>query len=664
MDHSTREPVKLIPCELCGSEAKLLCFCRKCSLCESCIGKHLISEPTLAHKPVTFSQSEIAAQYEREFSEIREHEQRLMQEVSQRQEENEALKARLKQESQRLEQFKCTCLEYVALAVEVATQKLAQSAEVIGREMVEKCQAQNTLLEEASLALENGEDHHYLASLRKGSTALLDYKIDLKDVNPESLLRAGIDFRLEPLVSKTVPTPEPKPVVTGIPRTTAKRNTRPSESSIPTPKSAATKNRTDSTRISQSIHKRPSTVRVPEETKQPKQSTKQKVPDIDVDPSPGPPLMRYQTETPGNNKSESFAKTERSQLLYQTAKNVLEMSAMVESLRTPKESTTTRESSFFAARKSSKSPHDYDGSPTSADVKRGIPRLSLQPGFTAGFSLLSSARKQAEEEKQSQAKACLITVMEGSPQLIVHDLALQTSELKSFEGIDPFLKGTFYCMAGLQVFILGGVGSEALPSTIKKCCWIFSPLSDTMEQGPSMHISRYNCSAVCFKDCVFVTGGIGIETSALKDCERMDLKTRKWRKVGNLNVSRESHAMAEHVGRLYVAGGPGASPFETYNPVNDRWALLNIKINATGKATMFSADDRLVVLHEKSLTFAWLDKRNSQDAQELPERGWWTGGVPVRHEAAVYLVRGASVYAYDFATAVLSQVEGWPCFSL
>lgn len=661
MDPSTREPVKIIPCEFCGSEAKLLCFCRKCSLCESCIGKHLISEPTLAHKPVTFSQSEIAAQYEREFTEIREHEQRLMLEVSQRQEETACLKAALKQESQRLEQFKSTCLEYVALAVEVAKQKLAQAAEVIGREMVEKCQAQRDVLDEANNALESGEDHHYLNYIRQGNSSILAYKIDLKEVNPEALLRAGIDFRLEPLVSKPLPVEDRPTSASSIPKFGTKRPTRPAEPStaIPTPKHAATKTKTDASRLSQSMSKRPAGKT--EEAKQPKpQAVKPKVSDIDLDPSPGPPLARYQTETPGNTRSEAISKTGRAQLLSQTAKNVLEMSALVESMRTPREN-STKDSSFFPNRTDSKSPlNEQSNSPPPEEIRRGAARLSLQPGQIAGlgFTLLSSARRQAEEEKTENV-ACLYSVREGTTQLWVHDLASRTSEVKSFDGIDPFLKGTFSCLMGAQVFILGGVGSESLPSTIKKTCWIFTSHSDTMEQGPNMHISRYNCSAICFKDSVFVSGGIGIESSALKDCERLDIKTRKWRKAGNLNVSRESHAMAEHIGRLYVAGGPGAAPFETYNPVNDRWALINIKANTSGKATMFSADDRIVVLHDKSLTNTWVDKRNSQDAQELPERGWWTGSVPVRSGAAIYLVRGDRIYAYDMAAGVVSQVEGW-----
>ena len=661
MDPSTREPVKIIPCEFCGSEAKLLCFCRKCSLCESCIGKHLISEPTLAHKPVTFSQSEIAAQYEREFTEIREHEQRLMKEVSQRQEETTSLKVALKQESQRLEQFKSACLEYVALAVEVATQKLAQVAEVIGKEMVEKCQEQRAVLEEASNALEGGEEHHYLSYLRQGNTSLLDYKIDLKEVNPEGLLRAGIDFHLEPLASKQ-PIAEKPVTVTSIPKFGAKKPSRLAESTtaVPTPKNSTTKTRTDTSRLSQSMSKRP--VGKTEEAKQAKSNTvKLKVPDIDLDPSPGPPLARAQTEAPSNAKNEATSKTGRAQLLSQTAKNVLEMSALVESMRTPKDS-GSKGTGFFAPRTSSKSPlDDESSSPTSEDNRRGMARLSLQPNQIAGlgFSLLASARRQAEEEKTPKERACLYSVREGTSQLWVHDLALQTSEVKTFEGIDPFLKGTFSCLSGPQVFILGGVGSESLPSTIKKVCWIFSVHSDTMEQGPNMHICRYNCSAICFKDSIFVSGGIGIESSALKDCERLDIKTRKWRKAGNLNVSRESHAMTEHIGRLYVAGGPGAAPFETYNPVNDRWALINIKANTSGKATMFSAEDRIVVLHDKTLTNAWIDKRNSKDTQELPERGWWTGGVCVRCDAALYFVRGDRVYAYDLAAGVVSQVEGW-----
>ena len=148
-----------IACELCGAPARLLCFCRKCSLCESCVGRHLLSEPHLGHKPVTFSQSEIAALCETEFSLIREHESRLIQEIAQRHADLKANKTRLCEEIQKLERFQSTCLELVSKAVDLGKRRLEEAGESLGKEMVKQCEAKKCELEEALRVVENGGKH-------------------------------------------------------------------------------------------------------------------------------------------------------------------------------------------------------------------------------------------------------------------------------------------------------------------------------------------------------------------------------------------------------------------------------------------------------------------------------------------------------------------------
>ena len=355
------------------------------------------------------------------------------------------------------------------------------------------------------------------------------------------------------------------------------------------------------------------------------------------------------------------------------------MTAMLQSMKSP---SGKEPNSSFSVRKESQSPAGREvgrfsplrkGEESMEERPVGMPRLSLQVGMPVAhsFSHLPTSHSSPQQttpfadESKDQSdplppSPSLFSILDGTTQLVIHDLSTQSSTVKSFEGIEPFLKHTFWCLGGREVYILGGIGNESLPSTIKKTCWIFSPDRDTMEQGPNLITQRFCCSAVCFKDTIYVTGGIGTDTNAIKDSEKLDLKIRKWRKIGNLNVPRESHAMTEHLGRLYVAGGPSVQQFETYNPVNDRWALLHIKANAAGKAIMFSVEDRIVLLHDKWLMHAWVYKRQSQDVTELPEKGWWTGGVPVRHSDSIFFQRGTGVYTYSLSQSEFSKVENWP----
>ena len=203
----------VIACELCGAQARLLCFCRKCSLCEGCVGKHLLNEPHLGHKPVTFSQSEIAALCESEFSQIREHEDRLIKEVTQRHANLQVHKARLWEEIGKLERFKSTCLECVTKAVETGKRKLEEAGETVGKEMMKQCEEKKRELEEALRTLENGGKHWVAQVLErdKERAEIWHGKADLREIAFEKVLRSGIDFELSLRTEELAP---PRPIET------------------------------------------------------------------------------------------------------------------------------------------------------------------------------------------------------------------------------------------------------------------------------------------------------------------------------------------------------------------------------------------------------------------------------------------------------------------
>ena len=93
-------------CECCSQEAKIICFCRKVLLCERCIGKHLVDEPSLSHKPLTISQSEMSGMYEEHLHSIRVTEDLLLGEVRRRQDHTSAVKVKL---SEGINKLKLEC---------------------------------------------------------------------------------------------------------------------------------------------------------------------------------------------------------------------------------------------------------------------------------------------------------------------------------------------------------------------------------------------------------------------------------------------------------------------------------------------------------------------------------------------------------------------------
>lgn len=83
---------------------------------------------------------------------------------------------------------------------------------------------------------------------------------------------------------------------------------------------------------------------------------------------------------------------------------------------------------------------------------------------------------------------------------------------------------------------------------------------------------------------MYVIGGrqYGTDSVAvINSCERMDVKTLKWKKIAPMNEPRCTSMHFIHNDRIFVAGGfftngERLKTFETYDPDKDVWYILGI----------------------------------------------------------------------------------------
>lgn len=225
-------------CEGCTQEAKIICFCRNVLLCELCIGRHLMSEESVSHKPCTLN-SENLKMYEENIKTLRENEELLLGQARKRQELAQAYRSKLNEGLTRLNSLHAVILDYVTLAAELARKQLPEIAEKLSQEMISKCQGVSDTVTEA-LQHFNGEEQHsdnevvrLLESLQTPGEVialeLLTCRLDIGEISLEHALRSGIHFELA-LKKGTKSSPPPKPTLfkSNLPKkTVAKPANRP-----------------------------------------------------------------------------------------------------------------------------------------------------------------------------------------------------------------------------------------------------------------------------------------------------------------------------------------------------------------------------------------------------------------------------------------------------
>lgn len=190
---------------MCAQAAKLICFCRQALLCERCVGRHLMQEPSLAHKPCALA-SEEAKVYGNHVRLFRAKEEEFMAEALEKRELMETYKRKLAEGVEKLKALRPVILDYVSLAIEVATKQLPDIAERLGQEMLSVCDRHIEDLEAALCHFEGSTQcpnsdlvlrlDNYASATQIEAVELVKCQLDLEEMPLEEVLRRALHFEI------------------------------------------------------------------------------------------------------------------------------------------------------------------------------------------------------------------------------------------------------------------------------------------------------------------------------------------------------------------------------------------------------------------------------------------------------------------------------------
>lgn len=100
-------------CELCDTPGELVCFCSQIVLCSSCIGKHLIADPTAMHKPVPLSQSHLTSVLAQNYQKVQAEESQIIANLSQKHHIYIAAGDKIEKELKLLEDFQSLSIQFI-----------------------------------------------------------------------------------------------------------------------------------------------------------------------------------------------------------------------------------------------------------------------------------------------------------------------------------------------------------------------------------------------------------------------------------------------------------------------------------------------------------------------------------------------------------------------
>lgn len=167
-----------------------------------------------------------------------------------------------------------------------------------------------------------------------------------------------------------------------------------------------------------------------------------------------------------------------------------------------------------------------------------------------------------------------------------------------------------------------------------KDCEIFDPKTEKWRIKDSLHYSRDGHTATLLNDGrLLIVGGSNHENGDLKNCEIFDPEKEKWEECASLNIARSGHsAVLLPNGKVFVSGGFNGSftyPYlrscEIYDPINDKWILVDSLIYSHARHNSLLINDSTVLISGGSwgnVTWELYDvkKNKSIFADTYPEK--------------------------------------------
>lgn len=221
----------------------------------------------------------------------------------------------------------------------------------------------------------------------------------------------------------------------------------------------------------------------------------------------------------------------------------------------------------------------------------------------------------------------------------VNDSVLNTIDVSTHFFLDRSAWST--CEGG-RIVQTGGYDTAPRGDT-----FIYNLIKGSVEKAGHLNIKRYNHSQISLADYVYVIGGIN--KSALKSVERLNLLDFKWKTVGKLNIARSNPACCSHNNKLYIIGGEETKSVEQFNTISKKFTLLSLLLPSISKWGVFSYDEHIILLRSCAI-YEWDGTSSSiKRVGEIENREWVIQGESYNMKDEIYFVSQQILYRYELA---------------
>ena len=670
-------------CELCSSPAKLICYCRKAYLCDLCVGKHFLSESSLAHKPFALSQ---AALYEETLPALRDNEARLMGEILAREEVIRTAKDKIGSAMRKLNDIE-TAIE---TAVEQVKNEMLVELERVRGELRSELGRERGKLQEAETHFADGEggkcaENQIVKVIEDlGNAAdiealeLIHFELNANTSILLQDLRKSITFSLQ----LATPHKLPHSKTTDLKRTSM-HDTKPlgKSSAKNTPKAEVRHNTFSQTHAATTTKKATPTAKPSNAflTIAKKDNAGRRASVREANPFPLLPDLD-EDHVKSDDDFNLLADDSPPSFLKLPTEVPTRSSPSPNRITPSKTRSTAKESEVMGSRKRPVS-DTFGPVRREEEVKGKLVPPMVNVISPEGERKMRSPRRSATLEETppkakptihratevSRSPACLtppssppsqstgmtfpqqtfIIPPEGRS-IVLLDLESNVAAVKDFalpEG-ERFGEDLAWCCSLYgEVFLLGGRSHSIVLSSI----YLYNPGTDELEGGSSLITARFRHCALYYQDTIYVIGGIGTGSGSLKDCEKFEIRKKTGRHIGNLAVARESHAACIFEGKIYVAGGPHIDTVDVIVPLLETFTVLRLKSACSGPTAMLVDGDKLVILQGNAVLWVYPNDRSSKEAGKLPEYDWWCSGPPILSGGWHYFIKHGLPYRFNAA---------------
>ncbi|CAG9315661.1 unnamed protein product [Blepharisma stoltei] len=615
---------QLLNCIVCQEKAKLICFCSNISLCEKCIGKHLLDNPSISHKPVPLSDLSLSPKYTQNLEDLNKEEEKFLRIATHQQEVINAIQSKLANEILELDEFKNISLQVIAEFIKSVQREVADASKFINNFVNEKCNDAQKELRNALVLLKLSHDsNHPILSLLlrcKSVEEVRNIDITKKDLKFKELgikdsVKDAVYFCFDILKDNTIMANR---LPQAHPGDNADKHEPIRKSKIAVPGSRLEKN-----------GKEASPIRLE------RALSDNAVERLSFSSTNGVPRKAIPVPVIQSVKAENIDSHDAS-LKRHHSRDILVIS---HSKTVPSSKNPFRESRSSVAESPSRKLNLSLRSSKSIELGVLKGRLSVDPRMQQ----ISSFQKSRSSDPLPPSLYCFIP---ESSRLIIYNTSTKDSEEIIFENDIFYSKSSWGVSEDGKLILTGGYDGNALKHT-----FMYNLYDKFTEKVPNLMQARYNHAQVALGNYVYALGGFN--TNPMKDCERLNLNTKKWQKTGNLNIARDCHAACVHSGRIFVAGGSGIDSIEAFNAVSEKFSLIRVRLSVPGRCCMFPHNKTILLFQRKKAIRLCPTSMSCTEISTIQEAEWWTPGDPVITDEYVYFITQFNAFKFQSETGII-----------